>query len=64
MKGRLISLREDIKGTRVKEEHLGSRGKINGAVGAEGETEMGLRERNERHKTEEKKTKGGNKRCS
>ena len=40
MKGRLKSLREEIKGTKVKEEHLGSRGKINGAVGAVGECVM------------------------
>ena len=29
-----------MKGTKAKEEHLGSRGKINGAVGAEGESEL------------------------
>ena len=40
MKERLESLREEIKGTRANEEHLGSRGKINGAVGAVGESEM------------------------
>ena len=39
MKKGLQSLREEIKGTKAKEEHLGSRGKINGAVGAEGESE-------------------------
>ena len=40
MKGKLKDLREEIKGTKVKEEHLGSRGKINGAVGAKGESEI------------------------
>ena len=40
MKGRLESLREEIKGTKAKEEHLGSRGKVTGAVGAVGESEM------------------------
>ena len=64
MKVRLKSLRVEIKGTKAKEEHLGSRGKIKGAVGAEGETEIGLRGRNERHITDEKNTKGGNKSCS
>ena len=58
MKGRLKDLREEIKGTKVKEEHLGSRGRINGAVGAKGESEIGLRGRNERHITEEKKDEG------
>ena len=40
MKERVKSLREEIKGTKAKEEHLGSRGKINGAVGAEGERDL------------------------
>ena len=40
MKERFKSLREEIKGTKAKEEHLRSRGKINCAVGAEGESEM------------------------
>ena len=40
MKGRLKSLREELKDTKAKEEHLGSRGKINGAAGAKGESKM------------------------
>ena len=40
MKERLKSLREEIEGTKAKEEHLRSLGKINGAVGAKGESEM------------------------
>ena len=46
MKRENQGLREKIKGTKAKEEHVGSRGKIKGAASAKGESKM--RERAEK----------------
>ena len=40
MKGENKGLRRKIKGPKVKEEHLGSQGKIKGADGAKGKNKM------------------------